>query len=261
MKKIVITSLILAFALFTMGVECSTANLQEVKVCSDPDSDNVCQSDEGTFGPDVGEIFVTGEIHNAPEDTELTITWTYLGEEGDDAEEIDEVKLSTEDSSNTFYSSMEAPDGGWPGGDYEIVLDLGTDNSDPITKKFTVEGPAQPSGDDVISELMTCDNLGIADDFCPEDMDTFDPTTEEIFLTGILGEVPTGTEITITWRYLGGEGGAEQDIDSVVITATGETPAPLTSNYAATTEWPRGDYEIVIEIDGKKEGTIEFSVE
>lgn len=260
MKKLLALAILAVLALtLAVGCEVSTANLQDVQVCSDPNSDNMCESDESSFDANTEEIFVTGNLENAPDDTDLEITWTYLGEEGDDPEEIDSVSLSG--SSATFYSNLEAPSSGWPAGEYEIVLDLGTDNSDPVTKTFTVEGDARPdpAGDDVLSELMVCDEA--TDNECLEDMKSFDVDVPVIYLSGAIGKVPTGTEITITWRYLGGEGGDEQDIDTIVLTAT-ESPNVFFSNLESPDDgWPVGDYEIVIDLDGKKEATKLFSVE
>lgn len=259
MKKILVLSILAAFALMlTAGCEVSTANLKDVKVCSDPDSDNQCQSDESSFDADTGEIFVSGSLENAPDDTHLEITWNYLGENGDEKEEIDTVSLTG--GSANFHSNLKPPSDGWPGGDYEVVLDLGTDNSEPVVKKFTVKGEPKPSAGDVLSDLKVCDDPD-ATDTCNRDKSSFTPDTPMIYLSGAIDEVPVGTEITINWRYLGGEAGDEQDIDSVVLTAD-ETPNVFFSNLEAPDNgWPTGDYEIVIELDGKKAATKEFSVE
>ncbi|MHB8967530.1 MAG: hypothetical protein ACYC57_04635 [Thermoleophilia bacterium] len=261
MKRLLVLSIIAVFALvMATGCEVSTANLQNVKVCSDPDSDNQCESDDGTFDADTEEIFVSGDLENAPDGTELTITWTYLGaEEGDDPEEIDSIKLTTKDGENTFHSNLAAPSGGWPGGDYEIVLDLGTDNSEPVTKSFTIEGDARPAGADLISDLKVCDDP--TNDECAEDAETLPVDTTIIYLSGTIGEVPAGTELTITWRFLGNDDLDEQDIDAVVLKTT-DTPNVFYSNLESPTDgWPVGDYQIIFELDGKKEATKKFSLE
>ncbi|RJQ44529.1 MAG: hypothetical protein C4534_06340 [Gaiellales bacterium] len=259
MKKILVLSLLAVFALaLTAGCEVSTANLQDVKVCDDPNDENQCESDKSTFDADTEEIFVSGSLENAPDDTKLDITWNYLGEEGDEKEEIDTVSLTG--GSATFHSNLAAPSGGWLAGEYEIVLDLGTDNSEPVIKNFTIKGEAKPAGDDLLSDLKLCDSPDEFDE-CPANKDTFATDTPIIYLSGAIAEVPVGTEIEIVWRYLGGEAGDEQDIDSVVLTAD-DTPNVFFSNLEAPTDgWPTGDYEVVINLDGKKEASVEFSVE
>lgn len=113
----------------------STANITDVKMC-DNITDYQCEADNPVFSPSTPVIFITCILRNAPDGTIINFAWYYV-EEGQKIL-IDEVSLESEGSTTPMYSNFTAPDNGWPTGNYEVVLSLNTDNSEPITKTFTV---------------------------------------------------------------------------------------------------------------------------
>lgn len=135
-KALVLGLIVLALSSCSFNV--STANLSGVKVCTAL-KDGVCAKDQATFAPDTPEIFVSTLLSNAPDGTKLTFSWKYLEGKGVD---IDSVEVETKNGENTAQSSLSKPTQGWPAGRYEVVLKLGTDNSEPFHKKFQV-APAQ----------------------------------------------------------------------------------------------------------------------
>lgn len=140
MKRILILMLAGLAAMTLTACEVSTAKLTDVKICDNASSDGACSQDMTTFAPNTQEIFLSAQLENAPSDTRVTATWRYLRGEAGEAQVIDEVSVTTEEGGTMpYYSSMPVSSGEWPEGDYEIVLDLGTDNSEPIQKQFTVK--------------------------------------------------------------------------------------------------------------------------
>ncbi len=142
MKKVfVITALVLtavvSMSLAVTACEVSTASLSNVKVCDKLENDT-CPSDMATMATTTSAFYVTGDVNNAPTGTKIKIDWKYLGGEIA-AQDIDSVTLTTEENTNVLESSLDKPDSGWPKGDYEIVLKIQTDNTDPISKKFSVK--------------------------------------------------------------------------------------------------------------------------
>lgn len=116
------------------GCNISTANLSDVMSCTEI-TDNLCTEDITTFAPDTPEIFVSAILNNAPEGTFTTFSWRYL----EDNYDIDSITLESIETTTTLQSSFTIPDNGWPLGEYEVVLSLDTDNSEPIHKKFIVK--------------------------------------------------------------------------------------------------------------------------
>lgn len=125
----------LAGALFMQACAVSSASISDVRTCEELDGDS-CATDQPVISADTPVIYLSGKLNDAPSDTNLVITWRYLTEEQD----IDSVTLTTEESgSGPFSSSLQMPANGWPSGDYEVVLDLGTDNSEPVHQQFSIE--------------------------------------------------------------------------------------------------------------------------
>ncbi len=139
MRVFVLALTVLGVGLFSTACEfsVSTASLSEVKTCVEPEADSgLCDEDQEIFATDVPQITVTAELNSAPEGTELTFLWRYMEGEGED---IDSVAVVSQDGTNTVQSSLLSPDSGWPPGEYEVILDLDTDDSDSILKSFRVE--------------------------------------------------------------------------------------------------------------------------
>ena len=131
MKKLIPT---LAVITLLTGCYVSTANLTDVMSCTEI-TDNLCTEDITSFSPDTPEIYVSAILNNAPEGTLTTFSWRYL----EDNYDIDSITLESIDTTTTLQSSLSIPDNGWPLGEYEVILSLESDNSEPISKKFIVE--------------------------------------------------------------------------------------------------------------------------
>lgn len=130
-----IALLLVCLALAGAACNVSTANLSQVRSCTEL-KDGKCEKDMATIPAKTPVIYVSTNLNNAPDGTELTFKWRYL--EGDGVD-ITSVKLETKDGENTAQSSLTQPDAGWPAGKYEVILELGTDNSTPVHKRFEVK--------------------------------------------------------------------------------------------------------------------------
>jgi hypothetical protein len=133
-KVIALIVMALAGGLFVQACAVSSASISDVKTCEELDGDS-CGMDQPVISADTPVIYLSGMLNDAPSDTKLVITWRYLTDEQD----IDAVTLTTEESgSGPFSSSLQMPANGWPSGDYEVVLDLGTDTSESVHKEFSI---------------------------------------------------------------------------------------------------------------------------
>ncbi len=135
MKKLLLLFVaIAAGALLVQACSVSTASVADVKICDSMTGDE-CDEDQQIISPAATVIYCSGKLNDAPEGTKMVITWRYLTEPQD----IDSITLETDESgSGPFSSSLGRPDAGWPTGRYECLLDLGTDNAEPIHKEFEI---------------------------------------------------------------------------------------------------------------------------
>lgn len=137
MKKFYFIMLSIAMtACTTKSCHYSTANLSDVQVCNQLDNENMCVGDNPKLKVDETKtVYITANLNNAPANTKVKITWYYLEEKD---EEIFADDYVVEDGVKKMQFYLNAPDGIWPLGRYKAILDLGTDNSEPIEKVFEI---------------------------------------------------------------------------------------------------------------------------
>jgi len=111
-----------------------------------------------------------------------------------------------------------------------------------------------------LSNSKICDKLD--NDACAADMPTIDRTVGVIYVSADLNNAPSGTKIDFTWRYLAGELGEAQDIDSVTVTTEENSNTVQSSLEKSVAVWPRGNYEVVIKIQAENSEAVHetFSV-
>ncbi len=132
MSKLIPSIIAAAFLLTACNI--STANLTDVMSCTNA-PDILCEEDISIFATDTPEIYVTAILNNAPEGTLTTFSWRYITDDF----HIDSITLESLETTTTLQSSLNMPDEGWPVGEYEVVLSINTDNSEPVHKKFSVK--------------------------------------------------------------------------------------------------------------------------
>ena len=137
MKNItkITVGLLITFALAACSFSASTATLSNIKTGSKLVKGEV-KKEVRVFSTDAPLIFISANLNNAPEGTKVTFKWRYLEGEGQD---IDSVEVESKSGENRMSSNLSKPDVGWPQGKYEVILELNTDNSKPIHKKFQVK--------------------------------------------------------------------------------------------------------------------------
>jgi hypothetical protein len=116
----------------------STANMQGLKTCSKQAGDKECAVDTNSFPRTTKKIFATADLNNATDGTKVKVGWKYLGGEAGAAQLLDSVDLEMKSNMSVIISDLTAGEQKWPTGDYEVVFTLNTDNSKPLTKKFSI---------------------------------------------------------------------------------------------------------------------------
>lgn len=132
-KMLILTLLFISFQSCEFNV--STANISDVQICTEI-SDDACTDNNKTFPLNANEIYTTAKLNNAPEGTKLTISWQY--DNSGQWFEIDKVNLVYTNGKDKISSSLSSPTNGWPKGKYRVVYTLESDNSEPITKEFSI---------------------------------------------------------------------------------------------------------------------------
>jgi hypothetical protein len=136
--KIFVPFALSTFAATACSFNISTAALENVKMCGEVADNQPCASDITKFEKTAPKLFVTADLKFAPEGSKVKIDWKYLGGEAGKATDIDSVTLETKSNTTLVTSSLTATNAGWPSGNYEVVLSLNTDNSQPIRKQFSI---------------------------------------------------------------------------------------------------------------------------
>jgi len=91
--------------------------------------------------------------------------------------------------------------------------------------------------------------------------DVFAPDTQEIFCSVKLSNAPPDTEIKAEWVYIQGE---VEDLTNYLIdewsTTADDTRYISVSIIRPYDGWPKGDYKVVLYVDGKEELSVPFYV-
>jgi hypothetical protein len=122
----------------------------------------------------------------------------------------------------------------------------------------------------VISEITT--SRSIYPDARPRDpTNVFAANTQEIFLSFKVSNFPVGTLIKVEWIYVGGDPEvealagknfvAETQTATVMKLGTGYTNTVYSRDVPGYDAWPKGDYKVVLSVDGEEKGSTTFKVQ
>ncbi|HUT97210.1 MAG TPA: hypothetical protein VMW60_03715 [Dehalococcoidales bacterium] len=110
-----------------------------------------------------------------------------------------------------------------------------------------------------LSEATMC--TGVDENEQPLDStDVFSFDTPEIFCSVKLSNAPSETVVKAEWVYVEGEAGVTD-----YLLGEYELPADGTRylgfSFSPDGNWPRGDYKVVLYVDGKEKLSVPFTVE
>jgi hypothetical protein len=142
MKKVIISLIVLIglIVIFSKGgceFNVSTAKVADAKICTSLSGD-LCNNDNPVISPNTREIYASCLLKNATENTKVKFSWVYYGNTKID---IDNVTLNSGNKIGNLnlHSSLSRPTKGWPKGEYEVVIQVQTDNAEPVTKQFSIK--------------------------------------------------------------------------------------------------------------------------
>ncbi|MBC34714.1 MAG: hypothetical protein CL663_01535 [Bacteroidetes bacterium] len=136
MKTKITTFFIYAAIITIVACSATTAHIDEARVCTSV-ADNQCPTDNPVLGTSTPEIFVSCQLKNAPENTDVNFAWVYLGQQ---KIAIDNVTLNSGSNIGTvnMQSSLSRPTNGWPPGDYEVIISIVGFDKD-VVKSFSIQ--------------------------------------------------------------------------------------------------------------------------
>ena len=108
----------------------STASLSDVRLCASVNSSSECDGEKSTFTEDAPVIYCSAKVKNAPSNTKVSFSWKFENESLGTAD--------VETSSGVVFSTYKSP-GTLKTGKYSVTVKINTDNSEPVTKNFSVE--------------------------------------------------------------------------------------------------------------------------
>ena len=110
-----------------------------------------------------------------------------------------------------------------------------------------------------LSEATMC--TSVDEDARPLDStDVFSVDTPEIFCSVKLSHAPPDTEVKAEWIYVEGEADVtDYFLDDYTLTADGTLY--LSFSLVSFDLWPRGDYKVVLYVDGQEELSVPFTIE
>lgn len=121
--------LVLAVSAVIPACNVSTANLSDVKLCSEKSGDG-CASDVSTFPVSTATLYCSAVLKNAPSGTKVTFEWKHESNVLGHAD--------VESTGGSVIGNMSI-NGALEPGKYSVTVKLNSDNSTPITKQFTLE--------------------------------------------------------------------------------------------------------------------------
>jgi hypothetical protein len=135
-KKItgyVAVAVVFLTAWLLMGASCSfsTANVKNALMTTEIDEntqpvDNVTSFSLGSF------VYLSAELHNAPDDTTITVVWYYEGDE------LDRISFDNEGLTDTMIMSYMPPEMVTQTGDYSVAVFIDDRDKPDAAVDFTV---------------------------------------------------------------------------------------------------------------------------
>lgn len=278
----IVLALILTAVLVTgcgqEGVTSTSGILTEITMTAAVDEDGRALQPATVFSTNAGGFYCSFKVVNAPPGTEVKGEWTYISGEveeqlGNDYV-MDEMTISVEGTryACVYYLLPPVPGYEWPQGDYKVVLYVNGEEDASIP--FTVEANGASSYGDVNGSIVgTMSDVTIATAVDGKDRPiqpktVFPTDTETFYCSFKVSGFPSGTRIGVEWIYVGGEAVDEVGANTVFQTNTGtlggdegytsvELPMPDYPDY----KWPKGDYKVILYVEGMETASTSYKVE
>lgn len=237
-----------------------TAKLENVKLCEFTQGET-CENDTTNFVRNTKKLFLTANLVNVPEATQLKIDWKYKGDPGKEIV-LESTTFNTQGKPTsaqfTFLPKRLHE------GTYQVVVSAEGSKIQEISKEFIVVGTQaeideRKSGLNIstakLENVKMCEKpkQGFG---CETDTINFTRITPKIYVTADLTKASTGTKVKYNWRYVAGEAGQEIEIDSLSYEIKEKENLVNSSLSIPNQGWPTGTYEVILSLDSQNSAPI-----
>ena len=255
-KRILMTTLALALAIFTVGCSfnVTTAKVEEAIMTSSVDAEGKPGEAVTSFPADAAMLYTSAKLRNAPDNTQIRIVWTYLTQN----QLIDEITLDSGDISDRYiYSNLE-PTATLPVGDYQVEYFIEDRKEPDATVPFSVtavESKAESTDGAYLEDVHMTSSVD-AEGKPVDSIDTL-ATTGTWYVSSILRNAQSDTVLHYTWYDTNGN-----VVDSFDLNPEGATDVYIFGSFQLANEAPEGQYRVEIRIDDQTDpaATVDFNV-
>lgn len=254
-KRFLMIGLALALAAFTAACSfsVSTAKIEDAIMTNSVDAEGKPGDAVTSFSADVPELFTSAKIRNAPDNTKITIVWTYLTGN----QTIDSIELDSGDISDRYIYSNLTPTETLPLGDYQVEYFVEGRKEPDATVKFTVV-EAQAKADSAALAYLEDTHMTSAVDASGVPVDNISElaTTGTWYVTSILRNTQPDTIVHYVWYDTNGT-----VVDTFDLDPKGATDVYIFSSFTLSATAPEGQYRVEVYLNdaSKPEAAVDFT--
>lgn len=243
-KRIFLVAAAAVLAVLTVGCSfsVSTANISDAIMTDSIDADGKPGNTVTVYPADTYELFTSAVLKNAPDNTQVRITWVYSST----GETLYESVVDSGEISNRYVYSSISLDTPFPEGDYEVQYFIDEREEADATVRFRVTENAGASAQAYLEDVhMTSgfDEAGV-----PLDSIISVQTTGIWHVSAILRNTQPDTIIRFVWYDTKGN-----VIDDYDFNPQGETDVYIGGTMELTSTAPEGEYWVELYIDDATE--------
>ena len=203
-----------------------------------------------TFQSDTPELFCSINVSGVQVGAEVLSEWYYVSGEwqGVTNRLIGSVPIVTQ---GTQYISLSLliPDGGWPGGQYQVKLYVNGVLQEAMP--FSIES----------APITAVTALSVDKDNNPVNAtSTFPVGVEKIYCVIRVNNAPAGTKLLVEWYDVGAAVHRFIGKNNEMQVQTSDRPTWGSYSYG-TGGWPAGSYAVVLSINGERALIVPFTVQ
>lgn len=242
-KRFAIIAAILALAMFATACSfsASTANIQDAIMTNTIDSEGKPGEEVVSFPADAAMLYVSAKLRNAPDNTQVKFSWTYVT--GNQL--IDEITVDSGNISDRYiYSNLE-PTALLPEGDYMVQIYIDERKEPDATVKFVVVG-AEAKSTATDGAYLEDSHMTSAIDAESKPVDTITtvPTEGTWYVSSVLRNTQPDTIVHYTWYDTNGN-----VVDTYDLNPEGATDVYIFGSFALASTAPEGTYRVEITLD------------
>lgn len=239
-KRFLMIGLALSLVVFAAGCSFSfsTAKIEDAIMTNSVDAEGKPGDAVTSFTPDVAVLYTSAKLRNAPDNTKITIVWTYVTGN----QMIDSIELDSGDLSDRYIYSNLSPTATLPLGDYQVEYFIEDRKEPDATVKFMVIG-AQARTDSAMLAYLEDTHMTSAVDAAGAPVDNISElaTTGTWYVSSILRNTQPDTIVHYVWYDTNGS-----VVDTFDLDPMGATDVYIFSSFTLAATAPEGQYRVAI---------------